>query len=538
MIEFRSRQFAFITLFFLIVAALPWIPYLGTNTAFIDGIRFLGNATQNNYFVHPGRPLTPAPWVLAYALTPDSLLAAQGLMLLTHWLCALSLFGILAQVRLPANLQIPGTLALLIATIYAVHSADTAKYWVGTLSSHTSNLTFFLAILFFLRYARKPSLWSAAGMLVMMTYSLNIHERYYPLIPFILLLSWPEVRQRPIRIIGLWLVVPLLRGLLTAYLLLQSSNSYQVATLAQDEPLTTLLRTAATQSARMIGHTLNIPLQNPATPVFFGISAAVAGIVFAGLWYWLRGKVQPLRGTVWFVYAGIAIIVLGYLPFAFSEELRFGYSRRLFLSIVGASLIWGVLLWGIGRFIRKPAALIALVVAVFAFFHTYASMRFHNALRRAAIVEMQAVDQVLQTVGELPEGAVLWLLYEQSQQYRNFEQDWLLQAQLTYFYEHPVFVCFARETEDGVQIASPHCEIEAAGVHVLADRETTTDTLVPYSDVVVMQMHPLNGRNFELAIIQDVEAVPLGFPPDAPYNPQAIQMPFDFESSRYQNMTK
>ncbi len=421
---------------------------------------------------------------------------------------------------------------------YAVFAADTGKFWLGTLSSQSSNLTFLLSVAFFLGYCRRPSPWAALALLLAMAYTLNIHERYYSLIPFVPLLAWPALRKHPLRLLSLWFLVPLLQGLYMVYALLTAqADAYQVSVLAQDETLLVTLTTAASLSVVMLALTLLPPLPAALLPLPLALGS-LAGILSAGaVWGWVRKGYAPLRGVLPYLLGGLAIIVLGYIPFSITAEYRDLSTRTLFLSIIGGALVYGVALWFLLRPLPRSTVLLALAVGLVVLLNTERNLVVHSQYRAAAIQNQQQIQQFLDAVGELPPEHLLWVVVDESVNLGNLRYDWFIQAQLTYLYEHPIFVCLMVTGESDLISDSPHCELTANAVHLAPYRERTAAVTVPYSELVIVRVTPdastRTGYAVALESVLPVAALPFPDSAAAAYQPATVTQPFDAGTRRY-----
>ncbi len=521
----------------LLLVIMPWLPYLGKNTAYLDAWRFMSNASEGEFLLHPGRPLTWLPWWVIYRLAPDSFSGVQVFLMVLQWAKVLAFWALLRE--MPWIRDAHQGLRVTIVVLLAVYSTDVSLFWLGTLATQFSLLGFVLAVWLLLWQARVPHPLKLLGMVVCLSLAVGTHERYYALIFAAPLLLGTALVTRAWRLALLWYAIPVLQLAYSVYaIFLQPSDSYQSGLVDPTYEFTSLTY-VATRTLSSVGwaawQTLLIPVTRNVENWEIVLSV-VAGL-FAGalVWWWAAKPGQMRLGTAaWITGLGLAVIGLGFLPFTITVYYQ-NSDRTFFLSVLGGAMVWGAVAWLVRERVPLGRWLLAVFVAGFVAAHTLTNLKLQRGFRAESVKVQTLAAAMIAETGPLREDTLLWVIYPTSEERvladkLNFP--WMVESIYQYIFQRDITVCISVAGEQ----PRTGCEIAEEGVVVLANRERPTVQVYPYNRVVGLGVEP-SGNVVTLPIgIPDtvwpasVEAIPMD------YEPQANRLSADDLPWRYNNV--
>ncbi len=521
-----------------IIILIPWLPYLGEMTAYSDALRFMSNASQGNYFLHPGRLLTWLPWQIVYEFSPDSFIGVQIFLIILQIMKA-GLFYLLLT-ELPIVKDQPVAFRLIATFLLIAHSADSANYWLGTLASQLSLVTFIGATYLFLSNIQAQHWLKVIGIFVLLVITVNIHERFYPLIYLTPLLLWQRLLSWKMlwRIAWTWYLIPTIQVIYSAYaIFLSASPAYQANMLGignTELELGVLAQGVFVSMWRASLSVLEFPDWDGVfiTPTRLLFSLAAGLLAGASVWYLLQPESRfaaantPLttkRGVI-VLLIGIVIITMGFLPFTMTIY-RNSDERTLYLSIMGAAICWMLVLQVIQRYTTVPRTFASLAVILLITGHVLINLNHHKQTRAKSLDRQRATMDIVQLAPNLQQGTPLWLVYADDLTLgsaKNFGNYWFVEASLQYVYETDIYVCVSIAG----QAPEPPCELNGNEITILAERERSTDEVVPFEKVVAVYIaknplmeYPDQDQTMWL-VEQDTISQMLPGSPQSLYNPQ------------------
>ena len=534
--SYSRRLTAVTSLILLLIVIMPWLPYLGKNTAHLDAWRFMSNAAQGEFLLHPGRPLTWLPWWGVYRLFPESFTGVQVFLILLQWGKVLAFWALLRD--LPCIRRQPAALHVTAAALLAVYSTDVSLYWLGTLATQLSLLSFVLAVWLLLWHVREPHTIKLVAMVVCLYLTVGTHERYYALIFAAPLLLGPAL-LKVWRVALLWYAIPVLQLAYSVYaIFLRPADSYQSGLVDPTYEFTSLayiVNRTTSSVMQVVGQTLWIPVTRNVENSEIALSAAT-GFIAGGLVGWWAAERFGLRvrAAAWTVGLGLVTIALGFLPFTITVYYQ-NSDRTFFLSVMGGAVVWAVAAWIVRERLPLGRWLLALFVAGFVAAHTLTNLKLHRGFREQSIQVQTLADALITETGPLREGTLLWVVFptlEERVAADNLNFPWMIESIYQYVFQRDVMVCIS----DAGQQPRADCELRQDGIYVVANRERAEARLYPYERVVAIEVMPTRNTVTLLGQIP-VEVAPIETDLiNVGYTPQSNLLPADRLPARYNNV--
>ncbi len=348
------------------------------------------------------RPLTPLPFALGHALSPDSTHGLNLVLLVILAVKACSVYGLISE------LSGQKRLAFAVAVLSLLSPADTSVFNLGTVNVQQS-LAAVLAGLTFSLLAWRRGRWWWLPMWACTVLALLTYELAYMVVlvgPLVLLFREGRLNRRVLAHAAAWYAPAVLTLLYSAIVLLSTQNAldYQRG-LAAPASLAEMLHAQGRYVWRLFWagwqfDTLNSGLR------WYERSAALIVFVTSVLFLPVR---QSGRRTLVLAVAGAGMIVLTsllYLP----TQLRLSYDRTLMFSGVGAALCAGALLWWLLQRVRGGATIFALAMAGVAAVGVNGLTQQHLRYAREAAGQQAMLRVLITATGQVASGTTVIVL--------------------------------------------------------------------------------------------------------------------------------
>lgn len=394
----------------LLLVVILWIPF-GLNVGFTtDDWHFFGEVDQGGYISMPLRPFTSVPWRIAGAISPESFVGANLLLLGMLYLKALLVFLIICAINIPMRL------AFAVSALMAVYPADTGVFWISTLNLNFAIVNLLIAVWALLRFWHYRKLTSLIIMWMAIALALGTYEPTFlfaAVAPALLLLRNKRITKDFIRITGLWYAIPLIFGARYIYIVVTqpAAAGYQQRLFDPIAPLNEYLASAGIILRR---HFLDGWL-SPDSPIHanhLALAIMSACIVLLSFWFLSRyageAQIQTPRQTYRLLFGlGVAVMILGLLPYVVTS-MRAGTLRTYYYSSAGAAMIVASLtgwlfLEKLNRALLFAGAIAALTVA-----GTYSLLQQHAEWAEWSLRQQNASAMLVRVLGTIePETVVI-----------------------------------------------------------------------------------------------------------------------------------
>jgi hypothetical protein len=289
--------------------------------------------------IAPTRPLNLAAHKLARTLTPDSFTGSN--VLLVGLLVAKGLAAAALLARLfPGSPAGAAAGAVLVALV----PADVSLFLARDVSHHATVFLTLVSLLLYLRALERPAAVLLAAIALCQAVTLGIYESPFLLllaVPFLFLLL-PEFPRPKWSLLAVWYSVPIALALRAVVVALRGENYVRHLFAASAEGPFTRAGKSLLEIVRMAARQAAAPVDVAARSISIlarsDLALAALAALLAALLLWRRGR-PPAPGTLRRIALGVALFVLGALPFALAPRLR-GDDRRVhLLAAVGAAVV-------------------------------------------------------------------------------------------------------------------------------------------------------------------------------------------------------
>lgn len=212
------------------LALVWWLPGGFGMSPILDDWTLLLRASQGELplfypDIAPTRPLTYIPWIAAWALTPESFLGLNLVMLAAHWLKGAALLALLLRL-VPAR----PAFAWIGAALFMLYPADHGIFYPGIVNIQVAAALAIIAIERLLAYWQHPTPLRLALMLIAQSLAVLTYEAGIPLLlcaPALLIWLERGMSRRFWRISALWTAIPLVWMGYFISTLVEGSSAYQ-----------------------------------------------------------------------------------------------------------------------------------------------------------------------------------------------------------------------------------------------------------------------------------------------------------------------
>ncbi len=376
------------------------------------------------YYNFQDRPLLFLPWLIAFLLTPGSFIGLtliHALLIIVKGFCTF----LLMRRLLPKQ----NAVAFAIGALMMVYPAGEGLFAMRNTHLHFGVLCVVLSTYLLVRLWERFGWAALLSMWVVQILGFATYETGIPLALLgPLLLVWLEKRvtQRVIRLSGVWLLLPVVFGLLFVRTL-SVGNNYQARLLSGAAPganLTDTLQQYVTSTFRVYGEHfwtgwtrvltfITSPVQDPS---FIGLTAAVILLcIIPILWYLSRRDSRDTIRQNWqrcwlLIMGGIAAVFLGYVIYL-PTIWRDSNWRTFYYSTIGAAMCVVLMLFLLSRLLGRLRQIgFVLLVAPLIGLGTINALNEHKAFYDHSQYELQTLAQIIQQAPHIKPKSLLLII--------------------------------------------------------------------------------------------------------------------------------
>jgi hypothetical protein len=353
-----QRAIAPAVLAITLISIALWLPFGFKTTGLVEewSLASAFNEGQKLFFVdqnsvyheHATRPLSFAPFNLAYLLDPNSFVGLN-LLLLTLFVSR----GVFAYLLLRALLPGRDTLAFFAAVIFLLYPADAGWFALRAINVHFAITWYLAAAYLLLVYFEKPNVKLLVLMWAAVFVSVLTYEIVYPVIaitPVLLLYKAHRLNRRVIVTTFLWYLFPILAGLRVLFILLTPATTlYTTSVISQTLRIDLIpQRIVQVYWRSFIGGWAEAlhSMQRPLLQLLLGLASAATSL--AVLNHLMRRspidkKIRIFQPLLLFGF-GLAFIILGFSPYLLSSVISAQIWRTFYLPSFGAALCIALLI--------------------------------------------------------------------------------------------------------------------------------------------------------------------------------------------------
>lgn len=430
-------------LLIIIIALTLWVPF-GLNITPLIEMWFMRNQVESingivsSFTGQPDRFFWFWSVLLGYWLSPDTFVGQQIVYIGVY--ISKGILTYLILLKLFPKLKI---WALTVALLSLFCPADRNGFWLGALHVHAHNALFLFTIYLFLLGWKKTNIWRWVFLILIQNIVLWSYEGTLALnmaVPALLIYlenPW-KLSRRVIKNSLLWYISPIFAGTIRIAMFANSAN---------------------THIARKIDNSFQgFDIADGIIKVFYMLFVGwfknikvvfqkdtfllYAGVIFVFCFIYLVINQQKITDETnkntnnikARIFVGVTLIILGFLPYALTDILRYRYDRTSTLPWIGASIIFITIVWEIAK--NKKRAYITFFLSCFLIASTV-SLSLHY--RQKYLDVNKAQDQILtQIVLKLPylkEDTAILILCEDCPRMAIIRYDSIFEAALEFIYK-------------------------------------------------------------------------------------------------------
>ncbi len=355
--------------------------------------------------------------VLGDWLTPDTFIGHQIVFILVYIFRGILTYFILRKL-FPRHPK----WALVVSLVSLFNPADQRSlFWLGALHVHAHDALFLLSVYLFLIVWDKPKRWGWIALLFFQNIVLWSYEGTFlltlavPALLFYLEKTW-HLSKYSIKIMLLWYISPMICIIIKLFMYnnLDSAKSLVLRRIAPSIQVREIIDGVGKAFYQIfIAWYANIKIY-----FYKDVFLIYGGFVFVGVLLFLLYKQRDVDNEfeinldISFLFiTGILIIVLGFLPYALTERLRYRYDRTLLMPWIGAAIIITTIFWQLCKIERKgyltilfSSLLIGMTVVI--------ALGKHDRKISESQMQNAVLAQIVRAIPQPEEGSGILLIYE------------------------------------------------------------------------------------------------------------------------------
>jgi hypothetical protein len=356
-------------------------------------------------------------WSVAFGnwITPNTFVGHQIV-----FVCVYIIRGVLTYVILQKLFPRHNQWALVVSLISLFNPADTnGLFWLGALHVHAHDALFLLPVYLFIQLWEKLNWWKWVILIVCLNVVLWSYEGTLllnlavPALLFHLEGTW-RLSKYALKMTLIWYVSPIISVIIRLYMYINAVQTHFVRKLDTSiqnfEIIDGLIKAFYQMFFVWFGQIKQV-IQNNSF-LLFGVIIFTLSFLF--LWFYHhtdRNEFED-RFNIYFSFIlGIMVIVLGFLPYAFTELLRYTYDRTLIIPWIGASLIFTTLFWQFSK-IEKHGFVTFGLSGLFVAFTVVFALHQHNERVKVTQIQNEILVKIIRTIPQIEEGTAISLIYE------------------------------------------------------------------------------------------------------------------------------
>lgn len=456
------QSFGLSLIVIVIVVTFLWAPFglkktIGLFEEWIP-LNFPTQPLHLAYTVEPTRPFAFAPFILAQSLTPSSLVGQNLLMMFIFVGKGVMVYKILRRL-VPKTQLFP----FLAAMLYVIYPADTGLMTFRAMNIHFAILLSLIELDLLLLEWQHPQRWHWALIWPLHVVALLTYEIIFVVIyaaPVLLVWMQKGLSRRVVRMAAVWLSVPTILALRTAYYIGIGDAHYVTTTVDSGtqsdltaklvtQSLTTLYRRHVVAWFEAFDQTR---LHSPYL-IYALISGLVVGVLVWQHWSTDHRHHTPLgwRPALGMIIGGLMLMTISFAPYLLTPY-RLTTFRVFYLSSLGAAIVLAAGL-GLGlnllrRWGQVPAAAIAGFLVVLASMNVFNQQVF--LVNASASVE-RLLGGIIEQAPYIPRDNTVIVFVDER---LNYQDEWhmassggALKGALRFLYFRPrqeVYMCVVK----------------------------------------------------------------------------------------------
>jgi hypothetical protein len=518
------------------LALIWWLPGGFGMTAILDEWTMLLRASTGDLPIFypeaaPTRPLTYIPWILAWALTPESFLGLNLVMLAVHWLKGAAMLALLLRL-VPTR----PAFAWIGAALFMLYPADHGMFYPGILNSQLSSALAIIAVERLLAHWQRPTPLRLALMLTTQALTVLTYEAGIPLLlcaPALLIWLERGISRRFWRFAAIWTAIPLVWMGYIVYTLVGGGASYQASLIDLGGERWELLHGLSYMLSMnyITGFRLGAETGRRALtgeqPLIFLVAAASIGVAAALIAAWADHQSEAMTRRRWLTLAliGFAAVFAGfamYIPTRDFSTQHYTWRLSMFTAIGAAVSISAALMLLPRRAAYAAAGILILLAAL-------RGLSQHQRFINWSKDQLAIVRAVTETVRVPPDGTLIAIIDASPNEHvRAFRLNYVFEHALQLMYGSPRL--FGRVCYDDATSPRPHetCRFEddtliASGIWAGFDRFPLDRVILFYYDD-------------SLSLLESIPERYLNGASAASYNPARLIDPASPLPARYDTM--
>ena len=310
--------------------------------------------------------------------------------------------------------------ALVVSLISLFNPADTSGlFWLGALHVHAHDALFLLPVYLFIQLWEEATRWKWAILIASLNVVLWSYEGTLllilavPALLFHLERTW-RLSKYAIKMTLLWYISPILSAFIRLYMFINTVQAHFVRKLDGSLQVYVIIDGLIKAIYQMFfvwfGQIKQVNQNN--SFLLYGIIIFTFSFWF--LWIYHRNGRNELEDhiNIYFPFIlGIIVIVLGFLPYAFTELLRYKYARTLIIPWIGASIIFTAIFWQFSKIEKRGFVnfgLSSLFVALTVVF----GLHQHDQIVKITQAQNEILVKIIRAIPQIEEGTAISLIYE------------------------------------------------------------------------------------------------------------------------------
>lgn len=354
------------------LVSLLWLPFGLNITDFSDAWVIYHEIERGAPFVSllDSRPFHLVAFHIGHALTPDSFVGANLLIIALLWAKAILVYALLRRLvpRLPL-------VAFFAGALFIVFPADTGVFWLGAINIHLNTLYCLLSAVLLIWFFEKPSIPKLIAVWCSVVLSFTYEANYLLIAIMPAMLLWLERRfSRKVVLVSLaWYLAVAVMAVRLVLLYTQGDaafayqQSLTAVGLGTADPLREMLNSVVRVTERNLGFiwTEAVETLRSNFQLSYGVIAAVGGLpVMIGGWLHTLHNDRRLdyKDILFLIALSILVITLGFAPYL-PTQLRDMNYRTQYLAQVGGALFTVTVIAFIpyvSKFIRRLLFILAI----------------------------------------------------------------------------------------------------------------------------------------------------------------------------------
>lgn len=319
--------------------------------------------------------------------------------------------------------------ALTVSVLSLFCPSDPDGFWLGALHVHAHDALFLLPVYMFLQIWEQPKVWKWILLFFFQNIVLWSYEgtlllnMTVPMLSLYLENSWKPSKYA-LKNWLFWYISPMLSIFIRLVMFFNASRTHFVRKIDRSFDFIGILDGLAKAFYTLfIGWTEKISLVFQ-TDVFLAYTVGVfllyAGYLLLNEFNFKEETNQDTKNIGARIFIGLALILLGFFPYALTDLLRYRYDRTLILPWLGATIVFTTGIWEISKKTNKKGYLAFLISSFFLASTISFSMHHRQVQISDTNYQNQALIKILSTIPKLQKNTAVLLICEDCPDTRAF----------------------------------------------------------------------------------------------------------------------